>query len=244
MALATEERLALVQLCQQRSSTYMMLSRLYREEVDAQLLESLRKTSFPARTGNDDVDAGYRKLAVYLSGVSEGALLELAIDYTRVFIGHGTNAYSAAYPFESVYTSEKRLLMQEARDEFMAEYRAAGMEIAAAWKDPEDHIALELEYMSVLCARCAEALDAEDEDGALALMGKQRAFLAQHLAAWAPMFTADVKRFARTEFYQGLACLTEGFLRMDRSFTSELVAAEPEGCACGCAAAGAPSVLA
>lgn len=244
MTLAAEERTALARLCAQRSSTYMMLSRLYREEVNEHLLQSLQSASFPAHTGNDDVDAGYRKLAAYLSRVTEETLLELAIDYARVFIGHGTNAYSAAYPFESVYTSEKRLLAQEARDEFVAEYRAAGMKLESSWKDPEDHIALELEYMSVLCSRCAAALEAKDDDAALGLMAGQRTFLTRHLAAWAPMFTADVKRFAKTEFYQGLACLTEGFLREDRAFASELVKGESESCASQCGQAAVSPVSA
>ena len=32
--------------------------------------------------------------------------------------------------FESVYTSEKRLLMQEARDEVLAIYRSAGLDLS------------------------------------------------------------------------------------------------------------------
>ena len=34
------------------------------------------------------------------------AITDLAVDYVRAFIGHGVDAYSAAYPFESVYTSQ------------------------------------------------------------------------------------------------------------------------------------------
>ena len=36
-------------------------------------------------------------------------------DFVRTFISHGVNAYSAAYPYESVYTSERHLMVQEAR---------------------------------------------------------------------------------------------------------------------------------
>jgi TorA maturation chaperone TorD len=61
----------------------------------------------------------------------------------RAFIGHGNNAYSAAYPYESVYTSEKRLMMQDARDEVLAIYRSCHLDKAASWKENEDHIAVE-----------------------------------------------------------------------------------------------------
>ncbi|MDR1083023.1 MAG: molecular chaperone TorD family protein [Coriobacteriales bacterium] len=221
--LSHKSRLELSKLCEQRAATYGMLSRLFRLEVDHSLLHDLHAASFPIQTGNDNVDAGYRKIATFLGGEADSALLELSVDYARTFIGHGNNAYSAAYPFESVYTSEKRLMMQEARDEFIDIYHAAGMEISEGWKDPEDHIALELEYLQILCGHTTETLDKNEDEHALELLDKQREFLAEHLAAWAPMMTADMKRFAQTEFYQGLACLTEGFLKVDRDFLKNII---------------------
>ena len=55
-------------------------------------------------------------------------MTELAIDYVRTFIGHGVNGYSAAYPYESVYTSERRLMMQEARAEVLKTLRENRLE--------------------------------------------------------------------------------------------------------------------
>ena len=98
----------LVKLNEQRAATYGLLSRLYRVEVDQPLLDELRSMRFPAKTGNENVDEGYRLLATYLSNTWDNSVTDLAIDYVRVFIGHGIDAFSAAYPFESVYTSEKR----------------------------------------------------------------------------------------------------------------------------------------
>ena len=115
----------LIKLNEQRAATYGLLSRLYRVEVDEEFLQELRGMRFPASTGNKNVDEGYRLMAKFMSNVWENSLTDLAVDYVRTFIGHGVDAFSAAYPFESVYTSEKRLLMQEARDEVLAIYRAA-----------------------------------------------------------------------------------------------------------------------
>ena len=89
---------------------------------------------FPASTGNKNVDEGYRLMAKFMSNVWENSLTDLAVDYVRTFIGHGVDAFSAAYPFESVYTSEKRLLMQEARDEVLAIYRSAAWTSRTAGK--------------------------------------------------------------------------------------------------------------
>lgn len=71
--------------------------------------------------------------------------------------------YSAAYPFESVHTSPKRLMMQEARDEVLAVYRSEGLDKLPSWKESEDHIALELEFMAVLGDRIVAAAEASDE---------------------------------------------------------------------------------
>lgn len=216
----------LATLMRNRAATYAFLSRLYRTEVDEALLAELRAMKFPAKTGTPEIDEGYRLIRSYLGNAWENVITELAVDYTRTFIGHGNTAYCAAYPYESVYTSGRRLLMQEARDEVLALYRKAGKGKAQGWNDPEDHVALELEFQGYLCTQAAEALDAGDEDGAFDLVVQQRSFLNDHLANWLPMMLADLDRFAQTDFYRGLGHLTRGVLQAERATLDELLADE------------------
>ncbi len=218
----------LVKLNEQRGATYGLLARLFRVEIDEALLKELRGMRFPAKTGNDEVDKGYRLFAKYLSNAWENSLAELAVDYARVFIGHGIDAFSAAYPFESVYTSEKRLLMQDARDEVLAIYRSMGLDKQDTWKEGEDHVALELEFERILADRTVTALRKGDEEAAVSLLATQRNFLEDHLTAWVPMLTADMRRFAKTDLYLGLAHLTDGFLAIDQAFLEDLLAEDAE----------------
>ena len=218
----------LIKLTEQRAATYSLLARLFRKEIDEDFLNNLKTMRFPKTTGNDDVDEGYRLFVGYLSNLWENSLTDLAVDYARIFIGHGMDAYSAAYPFESVYTSKKRLLMQEARDEVLAIYRSAGLDKQATWKEGEDHLALELEFEQILCSRIVEALQKGDENEAFALFTTQKNFLDDHLSAWVPMLTADMKRFAKTDLYLGLAYLTDGFLATDSEFLDEILNENPE----------------
>lgn len=224
VALRAEDRKTIAELCGQRENMYALLGRLYRREVDADFYANLCASAFPCGTGNDDVDAGYRDIALYCASHADDAVLDLARDYARVFIGHGNNAYAAAYPFESVYTSEKRLLMQEARDEVVRIYEKAGVQIAPDWHDPEDHVALELEYMQIMARRTREALEAGRDDEALALLDEQREFLERHLCSWTPFLVNDMLRLAHTELYHGLALLTRGLLAQDREFLESVVA--------------------
>ena len=206
-----------------RARTYGLLARIFRVEVDSKFLEELRRLKFPTSTGNEHVDYGYRTMYNYLKGTWEDTLLDLARDYSRTFIGHGNNGRSAAYPFESVHTSEKRLLMQDARDEVLAMYREQLLKKGEQWKDCEDHIALELEFMQVMCNRTAAALEAGDEDQAISLLKVQRSFVGDHLANWVPMFTSDIKYFAQTDFYIGAGELLLGFVQTEVEMLDDLL---------------------
>ncbi len=223
---AKEALVTLTALVGQRMNTYMLLSRLYLKEIDEPLLKELHGMRFPVVTGDEATDTGYLYIATFLSNLWEESLTELAIDYAKTFLGNGVDAFSAAYPYESVYTSEKRLMMQDARDEVLAIYRAYGIEKQDSWKEGEDHVALELEFMRVLCQRTLDALAAGDEDEASHLLLSQRNFLEEHLATWVPMMTADMRRFSKTKMYQGLSYLTEGFLATDLALLNDLLATD------------------
>lgn len=227
--LSQDEMLAsIAEATERRAEIYGIVSRIYRVEVNEEFLAELKETSFPAKTGNEKMDRGYRLISKYLSRPTEGMLLELAVDYARTYIGTGTDGYSASYPYESVYTSEQRLVMQEARDEVLAVYRASGLNKSEQWKDEEDHVALELQFEQILCERAARALREGDEEAAYQLFRTQRGFLKHHLLNWVPMMTADTRKFAKTDFYQGLSYLTEGFLAVDEEFLDELLSTDEE----------------
>ena len=60
----------------------------------------------------------------YLRHRDSGTRQELAVDYARVFLCAGMYEQLMAPPYESVYTSEEHLLMQDARDSAVAFYLA------------------------------------------------------------------------------------------------------------------------
>ena len=213
----------LVDFMTRRARTYGLLARIFRVEVDGKFLEELRHLKFPTSTGNEHVDYGYRTMYNYLKGTWEDTLLDLARDYARTFIGHGNNGRSAAYPFESVHTSEKRLLMQDARDEVLAIYRANLLKKGEEWNDCEDHIALELEFMQVMSERTAKALKEGKEDEAVEMLKTQRAFVGQHLANWVPMFVSDIKYFSQTDLYIGAGGLLLGFVQTEVEALDDLL---------------------
>ena len=189
---AASEDVNLVELMNARARSYGMLARLFREEVDLPTLRELQNN------------------------------LQVDNSRLRTFIGHGVNGYSAAYPYESVYTSERRLLMQEARAEVLATLRENELK-RGNWNEAEDHIALELEFMQRMALRAAEALSDNAEDEAIAYLRTSYDFLENHLLNWVPMLVADMRMHARTLFYQGLGQLTLGSLQEDETVLRELL---------------------
>ncbi len=217
-----ENGVDIIALTEMRAQTYGLLARLFREEVDEETLRELQGMRFPTSTGNSKVDEGYHQLYDYLKCAWQDSVTDLAIDFVRTFIGHGVNGYSAAYPFESVYTSERRLMMQEARAEVLEILRENGLK-SGEWNEGEDHIALELEFMQRLCLRTAELLHQGDEDAAIEQLRTQREFVQAHLLNWLPLLVTDMRRFSRTLFYQGLAQLSIGFVEEDATVLTELL---------------------
>lgn len=216
----------LAKLCRNRADAYSLLSRLFKREVDEKLYAELKEMRFPARTGSEKLDRGYRAMTQYLGAAHDDVITELAVDYVHAFLGSGIDAYSAAYPYESVYTSEKRLLMQEARTEVLAVYRSQGLDKPKDWNDPEDHLALELGFMQIMSNRAARALDDGDEDKAAELLTVQRNFMTDHLLSWVPVMTRDMRKFAQTGFYQALADIVDGYLETDAAMLAGLLGEE------------------
>ncbi|MBL9139019.1 MAG: molecular chaperone TorD family protein [Verrucomicrobiales bacterium] len=95
-------------------------------------------------------------------------------------------------------------------------YRAFGLEVTSDAGERHDHLALELEFLCVLAAKDAYALeyqlDAADYD-----LGReaQRKFLREHLGRWTPAFSRRLAASATDPALRGLAEFTRVFVESD-----------------------------
>ncbi|MBR1660357.1 MAG: molecular chaperone TorD family protein, partial [Oscillospiraceae bacterium] len=181
------------------------LSRLFARELDAKTLASIKAVRFPEEAPWAEAGASWNQAAAALS---DADLEALAADYARVFLGAGLAEAAAAFPYESVYTSPKGVIMQDAWSRMREKLRERGLEISIPSADlMEDHISVELEYLS--------ALDGEAE---------QAEFVRLHLQNWVLRFCGDVETYAETEFYRAAA----GLLRVFAETGAEPPAGRPE----------------
>lgn len=127
---------------------------------------------------------------------SEEEMQNLLWDFTRLFIG----PYRLpSPPWESVYTSEKRLLLQEASDAVRAAYDQAGVGVGTSDILP-DHVGAELSFVGILLEKI-ETSSADEEACRQLVMS----FAKEHLSNWMPRFTSDLEKAAETSFYKALA---------------------------------------
>jgi DMSO reductase family type II enzyme chaperone len=95
-------------------------------------------------------------------------------------------------------------------------YRAFGLEIADDAGERHDHICLELEFMCVLAAKQAYALEHQLDEHELALCrDAQGKFLREHLGRWTPAFARRLAAGTNHPTLQALAGLTRSFVESE-----------------------------
>lgn len=193
-----------------RCDLYRFLGRLYLLEFDAAQISSLRSMAYPEINAETSAEMnlfeGYELVKGYWKDntkTDEEVAEELAVDYAQVFLSAGDQSGKSAYPYESVYTDQARQIYGETTTVVEKQLGEAGLKLKEdMFKVMEDQIGVELEYM-------AEMIEKGDE-------AAQKAFLKKHLLNWAGSFTADVVRYAATDFYKGWAKITNGFLGLEK----------------------------
>lgn len=216
LSLSAEERAEMRAANDNRAAFCRFLASLYLYELTDEQIEAFAHLGCAG--DGSPVDEALATMKEYLRHRHGGTRQELAVEYARVFLGAGSYDRILAPPYESVFTSEERLLMQDARDGAVAYYRRAGLDLPADNTTPEDHLGFELQFVATLIDRASAALAAGD-DGALAeAVQLQRGFFAQHQEGWLPVFCDAVEEHAQTAFYQGLAALTRAYVNEEGAF--------------------------
>ncbi len=212
----------------ERSAFYRFLSSIFFKEVTDELIDKLHAQVATVEDDGTLAGQGWRELRHYLSRKGPDPRTELAVDYARTFLAAGTVEGDAACPFESIYTSEEHLIMQDARDEVRLEYIRQGVNVDASLNLPEDHLSFELEFMAIMSDRAHTALVQDDAATARAALQVQRDFAQAHLLNWLPLLTEAVINTAHQEFYVAICHITQGFVEQDVELLDEMIGLLPD----------------
>lgn len=163
------------------------------EELCGELAKSGALEALGASVGGK-VGAG---LAAMHEDVARGPESHSAIarDFVRLFVGPRKKI---APPWESVYRSPERLVMQACEREVVQIYASEGVGFDGIGKKPADHVALELQFCALLIERSETCVSAR---------ATAKRFLEEHVLEWVPRFATDVSKGAQTEFFRGVAAV-------------------------------------
>jgi DMSO reductase family type II enzyme chaperone len=140
--------------------------------------------------------------------------LPLQIEYTRLFINAVPKV--PVPPYESVHLGRGRV-MGDPASEVLAAYAQAGLSMSQEWREPPDHIAAELEFVSYLFDKQAQALTAGEDVDAARWQGEAVRFMTAHLWRWLPIVADRVQADARHPFYSALADFAAAWVACERA---------------------------
>ena len=214
-----------------RKALYEFLATVYAKEITVDFLRELRtKTDFLLDAAGDleirgtEMADGFKQISRYASSLKEEVLesvrLDLAVEFARLFLGVGHMRF---HPSESSYMTREHLVMQKPRDLVVKVYRDMGAAKVNGFAEPEDYIALELQFMAYLCEKTNIALRGDDLLATRKYLEVQRDFLNEHLGKWVPKLTADIIRSSKSEFYKSAAKITKGYVEEDKKTVLEMI---------------------
>lgn len=161
-----------------------------------------------------------RDFAEQFNTNKEAALEKCRSEYTRLFIGP---TKLPAPPWESVYVTKDRLIFQESTLEVRRCYLKYNFEPVHFRSEADDHIALELDFMSNLSHLVETSLQDDKISEAVEILKDQQAFLEDHLLAWVPQFVTDLEAATSHPLYRGMAFILNDFLKADLALVGELL---------------------
>ncbi|MDO8532217.1 MAG: molecular chaperone TorD family protein [Dehalococcoidia bacterium] len=140
--------------------------------------------------------------------------------YCSLFVG--SSARSPVPLHESPYLDPRGMAPGKVLVQVEAQYTAAGLRSSPSVETP-DHVATEMEFVSFLCGKEAEAWRSVDVNQALDLLSRQKTFLEAHLFRWLPFLENAVARRDRDGFYAEVIRASWALIAHDVDMTGFLI---------------------
>jgi TorA maturation chaperone TorD len=200
---------AVAEETRERSSLYAFLAAIFRTEVTAELLQQLREPRFRAALSA----AGVTLDDEFLNRPDDALLEDLAVEYTRLFVGPGKHIP----PYASVHGGKEGSDLEGPATGRLRDFiAAAGIAYQSSYRGMADHICVELELMAKLTKLRAAAETAEESSEISRCLELERVFVEQFLAPWVPRFCAKAGAAAELPFYRQIAELTAAFIASEQ----------------------------
>jgi TorA maturation chaperone TorD len=122
-------------------------------------------------------------------------------DYLALFTGTGN---PLAPPYESVYRSKNRLMFDTQTSEVREFYKSYGWESKFKGKIPDDHLGIELLFLTRMIEKY---LEFDDDICEMEMKKEIRRFIDQHILKCVPLWNDHIQEYSKTMGYKGIGTL-------------------------------------
>jgi putative dimethyl sulfoxide reductase chaperone len=197
-----------------RKSLYQLLQLLFFQPISNETVTALKKDE--NLQGFKAMNEAGEYLYDFFSKVTEDMLQVEKNEFNRLFTGPGM---ILAPPWESVYRSKEHLLFDETTFQVRELYHQFGLQYCNENYEPDDHLAIELEFILYLNDLCLKETESERM---VMLVDQQILFLTQHMNQWVPAFCEKIVKNTDSLLYKGAALLLKDFIEYDCKSLCEL----------------------
>ncbi len=200
----------MIEELKEKKYIYKLLKHIFWAEPSGDFLKDI--AAMEAIAEDDDLDKGLNEI---ISAVRcnkdrlDKYTEELAVEFARLFIGP-RNPF--ALPYASFYLSESKTMMSDITLDVRKVYLDAGMAVKELYSLPDDHIAIELEFLQYIAERIIELFEKGNREEASLLYDLQGRFMKDHIAKWAASFADNIIASTNEDFYRGAAHVLKGLM--------------------------------
>lgn len=209
-----------IQFLEDTAMTFAILGVLLYEEPTKERLSEFLEADFSEQAfvqGQAEIDEGLIFLAQWAAYARELPLQdvadELAVEWLKLLVGIGT---PLAAPWASYYLEREPVVLSKWTLEVREWYARYGLMLEKKNNEPDDHLGLMLQFLSMLASKECEALKVEDTETALRHYGEQREFAHRFINPWVGVWQQRVSDAKVGDYYKGLALVAVGMLSLYR----------------------------
>lgn len=209
-----------------RGELYSFLGNCLLEPIQGQKAVALSREfwhNFPCDPANEQMESGLEQLINCTTKLeelnTEEAVQKVMVEYTALFLGPGQ---PKAPPWESVYRTPEQILFGRPTYEVREAIRLHGLEARGKNRQPEDHIGLELIFLSAVSRKLSDS----PLDSHTSTIQEQIRFIDEHLLSWISELSKDANTHGSVGYYGGLIELAWGILLWDRELLLEFLESE------------------
>jgi TorA maturation chaperone TorD len=212
--MATSQGTDMKENASQRSIIYGFLAMVYQKELTPELLRQIKDPQLKGVLSDLGVKIGDE----FFTRPEEELLEELAVEYTRLFLGPGKHIS----PHESIHHERGDADWGRHWGADTVKFKKFVETLGLKFKDENrltripDHISVEFEMMQKVIEKEAEEWEKGSKEGALYILKAEKMFIEDHLIQWIPQFCEKVISVAEQSFYREMAKITKSFVEYEK----------------------------